>query len=73
MVKILTKHPSKAISVPLGNVLNPFLYSLCTAYIPTTVQIEIYTFLNNTTILSSNKNVKTATLALQNHSCKLTD
>jgi hypothetical protein len=53
--------------VPQGSVLGPLLYLIFTADIPAGHDTVIATFADDTAIMASNKNPKTASLSLQIH------
>lgn len=58
---------SIASGVPQGSVLGPFLYLLFTADLPTKNQTSVYTYADDTAIVSVHENPNVASLHLQEH------
>ena len=53
--------------VPQGSILSPLLFSVYTSDIPEHPSTILYSFADDTAILSSHKNPTIASIALQNH------
>jgi len=68
--EISVSHPIK-VGFPQGSILSPTLYNIFTADLPQSNNTTLATFADDTAITSSNSDITTATINLQNHLTQL--